>query len=310
MPDDPKSKHAVVSIGTNSTRLLIVEESGDGKLNPLLHRSTGTRLGANLRERGALDPEGVARTLAVVDDYVGEIRNDDVATIDAIATSAMRRATDGAKFASEVERRVGAKLEILPGEREAELSFRGATTAHARKNERAGVLDVGGGSAEYASGRGGIEKKVSCEIGAVRLSEAIPALLGKTVPSDVSALEWQARKFARDRLAALRDFPKPADVFAVGGTMFNAAAIATDRDREAIDGVVLERKKLAELARRFLSMDVDARRSQPRISAQRADIFPAGLLIVDEALDLLGVDSCTVSQADLLYGYLVERYGK
>jgi len=300
------SLHAVVSIGTNSTRLLIARENVDGTLDPIVHRSIGTRLGANLKEAGPLDPQAAARTLSVIDDFARELHSYG-ADVGAIATSAMRRASDGEKFAHEVERRVGARLEILSGPREAELSFVGATAGRVH-DAIVGVVDVGGGSTEYASGKGHVEGRVSCEIGAVRLSEMLPALHGAEVPHDIPALEAEARAIARERLAQLAGFPHPASVFAVGGTMFNAAAISTDRDREDIDGIVLSRAMLTELARKFLAMATALRRVQPRISPQRADIFPAGLLIADEVLDMLHVDECTVSQRDLLYGYLLEKY--
>lgn len=301
-------QHAVVSIGTNSTRVLVAAEE-NGKLVPVLHRSIGTRLGANLRDAGPLDPEGVQRTLAVVDQYANELRAYDT-TLGAIATSAMRRASDGETFRRTVEQHLGVQLEILSGQREAALSFRGATASRSFPGAIVGVLDVGGGSAEYAYGVDGtIKDSLSCEIGAVRLSEAIPALLGATVHVDIPALEAEARAHARERLSPLEAFPRPAQVLVVGGTMFNAAAILADRERESVDGIVLARHALAHLARRFLAMDTATRRVQPRISPQRADIFPAGLLIVDEALALLGVSECTVSQLDLLYGYLIERKG-
>lgn len=301
------SLHAIVSIGTNSTRLLIVRESVDGRLEPIVHRSIGTRLGANLKEAGPLDPEARERTLSVINDYAREMQSYG-ADASAIATSAMRRASDGEGFAREVERRVGARLEILSGPREAELSFVGAT-ANRTHHDLVGVIDIGGGSTEYASGKAQVEARVSCEIGAVRLSEAIPALLGAQVPGDIPALEEEARSFARARLAPLTDFLRPSRVFAVGGTMFNAAAIVTDRDREDIDGMVLTRTALTELAHKFLAMDAPVRRVQARISPQRADIFPAGLLIADEALGILSLAECTVSQRDLLYGYLIVKFG-
>ncbi|MGH7684909.1 MAG: Ppx/GppA phosphatase family protein, partial [Vulcanimicrobiaceae bacterium] len=143
------SHHAVVSIGTNSTRVLVVVRNDEGKLAPVLHRSIGTRLGANLKEAGPLDPEGIARTLGVIDEYIGDLRAYET-TLGAIATSAMRRASNGDEFCREVEKRLGVKLEILSGEREAALSFRGATANRASSDTLVGVLDVGGGSAEYA----------------------------------------------------------------------------------------------------------------------------------------------------------------
>lgn len=264
-------------------------------------------MGANLKEAGALDPEARDRTLSVIDDYAREVHSYG-ADVAVIATSAMRRASDGAQFAHEVERRVGARLEILSGPREAELSFIGATANRKHDGELVGVIDIGGGSTEYASGSVQVEGRVSCEIGAVRLSEAIPALLGAEVPGDIPALEEEARAYVRVRLAPLEDFLRPSGVFAVGGTIFNAAAIVADRDREEIDGIVLSRAMLTDLARTFLAMDTPVRRVQPRISPQRADIFPAGLLIADEALGILDLDRYTVSQRDLLFGYLIEKY--
>jgi exopolyphosphatase / guanosine-5'-triphosphate,3'-diphosphate pyrophosphatase len=303
-----RAKHAVVSIGTNSTRLLIVGLGAGGRLEPLVQRSIGTRLGANLLELGRLDPDGVARTLDVIDRYAAIVREEHASSA-AIATSAMRRAIDAPAFAAEVERRVGSPLEILPGEREAELSFRGVISAHRGRGKRVGVLDVGGGSAEYACGYDAIEANVSCEIGAVRLSEALPELFGAVRPSDPAGLERRAREHAAERLQPLRGMPVAADVYAVGGTVFNAAVILTESDGGNVDGTLLERRALTELAQRFLGMTIEERRAVPRLSAQRADIFPAGLLIVDEVLRIIEVDRCRVSRADLLYGYLVDRYG-
>jgi len=57
----------------------------------------------------------------------------------------------------------------------------------------------------------------------------------------------------------------------------------------------------------LLALDLEARKAIPHIRPQRADILPAGLIIVDEACRLLDVDAFTVSEADLLLGYLMSR---
>ncbi len=166
---------ALISIGTNSTRLLVI----DGE-RTLAAESTGTRLGAGLHERGTLDPDAKARTLAVIASYMEKVRAS-AAGVACIATSAMRRASDGAAFAHNVAELVGVEPRVLSGDEEAAFSFLGATRK-LRGDAPVGVLDVGGGSTELAvdsparSQRAGrVARTLSLEIGAVRLSERHPA---------------------------------------------------------------------------------------------------------------------------------------
>ncbi|HZW53799.1 MAG TPA: hypothetical protein VFF00_07180, partial [Candidatus Elarobacter sp.] len=170
---------ALVSVGTNSTRLLVLD--GDRRIAA---QSRGTRIGTGIGTTGAIDPAARDRTLAVVDEYVAQSRDLRVTAIDSIATSALRRASDGEAFGAEIAARVGIAPRILGGTEEATYSFLGATASRDGDDE-IGVLDVGGGSAELAvdsprraRANGAVNRALSLEIGAVRLSERHPALLG------------------------------------------------------------------------------------------------------------------------------------
>jgi exopolyphosphatase / guanosine-5'-triphosphate,3'-diphosphate pyrophosphatase len=295
---------ALVSIGTNSTRLLVL----DGERR-LAAESRGTRLGAGIGTTGTIDPAARDRTLAAIDDYVAQARALGVTAIDAIATSAMRRASDGAAFESEVAARVGVAPRILAGSEEATYSFLGAT--HARDGENpVAVLDVGGGSAElaidapaHARASETVQRTLSLEVGAVRLSERHPALLGARALGDDErrTLEDEARADAAAVLGpfgAMRGF---TELIAVGGTVFTASAMISGGLRDGATMTAADREHLiGELLRR----DLDARKAMPHIRPQRADILPAGLIVVDEACRILGVDTITISEADLLLGYL------
>lgn len=295
---------ALISIGTNSTRLLVV----DGEAQ-LAADSTGTRLGAGLAERGRLEPEAKARTLAVVADYMDRVRGFG-ASAACIATSAMRRASDGDAFARDVEALVGAAPRVLSGDEEAAFSFLGAT----RKldgTEPVGVLDVGGGSTELAIDvpararrRGHVARTLSLEIGAVRLSERHPALMGAAALDAPAraALAAAARADATTVLAPLEPLGPVHDLVAVGGTAFTAAAMVAQAPLR--DGVAISSADRARLVDELLARDLAARRALPFIRPQRADILPAGILIVDEACRLLQVDAVRVSVDDLLAGYL------
>jgi exopolyphosphatase / guanosine-5'-triphosphate,3'-diphosphate pyrophosphatase len=295
----------LVSIGTNSTRLLVLD--GDRRLAA---ESRGTRLGAGIGATGAIEPEARDRTLAAIDDYVAQARALGTAQIDAIATSALRRASDGEAFGREVERRVGVAPRILAGSEEGMYSYLGATASRAESDDRIGVLDVGGGSAElavdsprHARQAGAVETVLSLEVGAVRLSERHPALLGARALADdeLHTVEAEARADAASVLApfaALRGF---GELIVVGGTAFTAAAMVAGGIR---DGATMTRADRQRLIDDLLRRDLDARKAMPNIRPQRADILPAGLIVVDEVCTIVGIDTFTVSEADLLLGYL------
>jgi exopolyphosphatase/guanosine-5'-triphosphate,3'-diphosphate pyrophosphatase len=272
--------------------------------------SRGTRLGTALQASGRLDPAARERTLAAVAEYMGTVR-EHRAAIACIATSAMRRAADGADFAAGVRALTGAEPRVLSGDEEATYSFLGATGADGG-SERIGVLDVGGGSSELAVDvprearqRGSVAYTCSVEVGAVRLSERHPALLGHAAaaPPERARLLAEARADAAVVLAPFAAAPAPERLVAVGGSAFTAAAMVAQAPLR--DGVTISAAQRADLLDALLACDLDARKALPFIRPQRADILPAGIAIIDEACRILGVGDVTVSVDDLLAGYLV-----
>jgi exopolyphosphatase / guanosine-5'-triphosphate,3'-diphosphate pyrophosphatase len=301
---------ALISIGTNSTRLLV--QSG---AEILAVDSRGTRLGTGLQHTGRLDPTARERTLAAVADYMLAVR-EHRAAIACIATSAMRRAADGNDFTAEVAALTGVEPHILSGDEEATYSFLGATQA-AGGDEPVAVLDVGGGSTELAidvpamaQQRGTVEYTCSVEVGAVRLAERHPLLLGARAltPDERAEVLAAARADAAGILEPFASAPRPVRLIVVGGSAFTAAAMLAQAPLR--DGVTMDPAQRVELLDDLLSRDLDARKALPFIRPQRADILPAGIAIIDEACRILAVPDIIVSVDDLLAGYLASgAYG-
>jgi exopolyphosphatase/guanosine-5'-triphosphate,3'-diphosphate pyrophosphatase len=296
---------ALISIGTNSTRLLVLNDRGE----IVAIDSRGTRLGTGLAQSGHLDRAACERTLAAVDDYLDVVRELH-ARVACIATSAMRRASDGDAFAAELTARVGFPPRILSGDEEATYSFLGATSG-ASGDEPVGVLDVGGGSSELAvdvparaRSAGAVAFTTSIEIGAVRLAERHPVLLGDAALDDAerAATIAATRRDIAGALAPYAAAPRPARLIVVGGTAFTAASMLAGREER--DGVTMSHAQRTALVDDLLARDLTQRKAMPHIRPQRADILPAGLLIIDEACALLDIDIVTVSTDDLLAGYL------
>jgi len=192
---------ALFSIGTNSTRLLVLRQAQDGA-ERLAAESRGTRIGTGIGATGTLDPAARERTLAAIEEYVEIARRLGVAQADSIATSALRRASDGAEFAEQVAERVGIAPRVLSGEEEATYSFLGATAARGGDDPIA-VLDVGGGSAELAidvprraRDAGAVAKTLSVEIGAVRLSNATRRCSARARSPRTNAARWRKKRAA------------------------------------------------------------------------------------------------------------------
>ena len=280
----PLSKrYAIVSIGTNSTRLLLADVALE---NPRveLARSTGTRIGEGLGERGLLGDEPMKRTLDVIAQLARAVRGHYVRLF-AVATSALRRAENQEEFAERVSALLGVPLRILSGEEEAAASYRGALTAFGTlRGERVGVLDVGGGSTEYAVGDSlQPQDVVSCEIGAVRLTEAVPALAGRDGTIDDAEIA-KAREIARQALEPLTECAAVERLAFVGGTATTAAAIVRGR-RMPVASFRLTRADLQRTLERLLAMKLENRKAVTGIKPQRADILPAGIIVLDAALE-------------------------
>lgn len=235
------------------------------------------------------------------------------APLDCIGTSAMRRGSDADDFAAAVAERTGLLPRVLSGDEEAMYSFLGAT-ANLDGDTPVAVLDVGGGSTELAVDSpsrarhtGRVARTRSIEVGAVRLADRHPALLGATALDDAERtdLDARARADAASVLAPLAGEPRFATLIAVGGTVFTAAVMISQSDRR--DGVTISREERAALIDALLERGLDARKAMPNIRPQRADILPAGLIVVDEACRLLDIDEIRISEDDILAGYLASN---
>ncbi len=299
---------AVVSLGTNTVRLLVCRPDERGRLADVEHGAIGTRLGEGLRDGGNLGAEPRARTLAAVREFAERARVHD-AQIAAIATSAMRRAENGAAFALEVEEVLDAPLQILAGEREAACSFRGATARAERDGLRRAVVDIGGGSTECAVGRDGVlESAASVEIGSVRLTELFPGLAGTTPGAPARAAAALARTFLAEKLAGFGAFGPIGEARCVAGTPLTLGAVAFGSSVETVSGRTLPLAEIEALVDRLLDLDLQARKDLPGMLAQRADVLPAGGLILCETLRLLECDAAKLESDDLLLGFLLETF--
>jgi hypothetical protein len=161
---------AVIDVGTNSTRLLIAEVA-EGRVREVERRSRVTRLGRGVDLSGQLSAEAIEAACEAIADYVAIYQEVGVDAVDAIATSAVRDASNGSAFVAELRERFALSARVLDGEEEARLTYLGATSEHPPPAPTV-VIDIGGGSTELIVGRGPeISFHASLQAGVVRHTE-------------------------------------------------------------------------------------------------------------------------------------------
>jgi exopolyphosphatase/guanosine-5'-triphosphate,3'-diphosphate pyrophosphatase len=291
---------AVIDIGSNSTRLLVADVAG-GRVTPVERRSTVTRLGRGVDLSGQLAAEAIEAACAAVDPYVSTLEEMGAERVDAVATSAVRDATNGSAFVAELRERFALSARVLDGEEEARLTYLGATSEHSPEVPTL-VIDIGGGSTELIVGEGReIEWHTSLQAGVVRHTERhlthdppTPVEL-EALAGDLRGLIEKARAEAPDAEAGI----------AVAGVPTSLAAIEMELvpyEPAKIHGHVLELRSIQRMLSQLASTPLEQRREIPGLHADRAPTIVAGVVTLVEVMRAFGLEKLTVSEHDILYG--------
>lgn len=290
----------VIDVGSNSTRLLVADVA-DGRVAPVARRSTVTRLGRGVDLSGQLASEAIEATCAAVDPYVATLQELGAEKVDAIATSAVRDATNGSAFVAELRERFALSARVLDGDEEARMTYVGATSEHSPEVPTL-VIDIGGGSTELIVGEGREAKwHVSLQAGVGRHTER-HLVHDPPTPVELEALA----KDLRGLIESARAGAPPAEAgIAVAGTPTSLAAIEMELvpyDPQKIHGHVLELPSIQRMLSGLAATPIERRREIPGLHADRAPTIVAGVVTLVETMRAFDLERITVSEHDILYG--------
>ena len=294
---------AVVDLGTNSTRLLVAQVE-NGRVAELERRTTVTRLGQDVDATGRLADEAIARVSEALAGYREMIDRLGAQRIVAVATSAMRDAENGPAFRDEIQERFGIDARTISGDEEARLTFLGATSGR-DSGSQALVIDIGGGSTEYVTGRAGGDPDfhVSTRMGSVRFSE-------RHLKSDPPEHDEMVA-LADDVRAVLaaetrREVRKGVEIgIAVAGTATTLAAIDQELDPydpEKVHGYRVDLPSCERIVAELAALPLAERREVTGLHPDRAPTIVAGAVIMLESMRAFGLDEIEVSESDILHG--------
>ena len=293
---------AAIDIGTNTTRLIVAKVSG-GSLEELERRSVITRLGEGVDKSGVLSAAGIERVEKTLSDYREIVKRLGVTSTLVVATSAFRDASNGGEFLREIERRFGFKVQLLSGNDEALLAFRGATYRRSLMHSVL-VVDIGGGSTELVLGdAAGYSFYVSLDIGAVRLTERF---LHSDPPSaaELDRCATAVRELLAEQIPA-GVLQQPNAAIGNAGTITTLAALdqnLPEYDRERVHGYSVSRQAVREQLARLAALPLAARRQVPALEPERAPVIVAGAIVCSELLDVFALEAIEASELDILDG--------
>jgi exopolyphosphatase / guanosine-5'-triphosphate,3'-diphosphate pyrophosphatase len=294
------SRLAAIDVGSNTILMTVVEPDAHDGLRIVEEAEDQPRLGAGLGETGRLQAEAMQRALQALTRMRDTCRTLNVQRIAAVATAAVREASNASEFVQRV-RELEIPLRVISPEEEAALSLRSAAYRFGAEG-RMLVADIGGGSLELIGAASGtVGFAVSLPLGAVRLTELrlsddnlrrhIQETLVAALPGD----EWRA-----------------ARVIGSGGTFATLASMALARRGEKhreIHGTTIDRDEVRQLLTTLDGMSLEERREVGGLRPERADIIVAGLAVAAELLTMVGTDQATVSGFGLRDGLLLGMSG-
>jgi exopolyphosphatase/guanosine-5'-triphosphate,3'-diphosphate pyrophosphatase len=296
---------ATIDIGTNTTLLLVADVS-HGIVSVLAERAEITRLGRGIGTDGGLGRPGIERTLAVLTDYAAVARAHG-ASLFAIGTEGLRRATNARDFLDPAAQILGAPVEVIDGDREAALTFLAAERSFPEQAKGTTVvIDIGGGSTEIIVARAGrMEFRRSLPMGSVRLTE-------KHVRSDpAGATDMEA--IASEIAQHLANVPFPAGpltLIGTAGTVTTLAAMSlglTSYDPARVHGHRLTLVALEQQIQRLRASTQAERETMAGLDPKRADVVLAGACILQHIALGAQVPEILVSDRGIRWGLLFEK---
>ena len=290
---------AALDIGTNSTRLLLTDGERD-----LRREAVITRLGRGVDQNRRIDDDAAAATVDVLRRYGDAIREAGAEHVRCIATSASRDAENREAFFDAAEEALGVRPELVSGAEEGRLTFAGATRDLDPDDGPFLVVDIGGGSTEFALA----DDVLSVDVGAVRLTEQWL----RSDPPTAEELSQSIHVVLAHLEDVVRELPATKEaktlVF-VAGTATTVAAVEIglhEWDRDAVHGFRLTRAAAEDVFRTLATESLEERKHNPGLEPARADVIVGGCCVLVAVMRFFEVESAVVSDADLLDGIAAE----
>ncbi|MBE7438101.1 MAG: Ppx/GppA family phosphatase [Spirochaetales bacterium] len=299
---------ATIDIGTNSVHMAIMRLDATGHYEILTREKEAVRLGSGSHDLDLIKPEAMERALHALERFC-RIARDYEAEIRAVATSAVREATNQADFLRELEKRCQIHCEVVSGTEEARLIYLGILMGMPLFERRILAIDIGGGSTEFTVGERGLTLfSVSLKLGAIRLTDRFFS----REPISKENVK-QCRSFIRTALSGLQQEVRSHGFEVAVGSSGTIETLAAMSNRATELPESLTAARLNQITEQILSIRQASERARlPGLDGKRADIIVGGAVLLSEIMNTLQIKELRISRYALREGILfdsLERLG-
>ena len=301
-------KIASIDIGSNTVRLLVLEFDENLNFQTLISRRVITRLGEGMDIHGKLMQPRMSATLSALSTFQQDCLDHGNPPLHAVATSAVREASNGKKFIGLARETTGIEIEIIPWEEEARLTLEGVFWKIPHENRKILTLDIGGGSTEFILSEGkNIVGFCSSPLGVVRLTEKF------IHQHPVDNVEYEnLTTHLRNKLQAIKKKLSafmPQVLIGTAGAVTTLAALRDNiypYDPEKIHGALLPRQDVETLLQELKEKSLNERLKLKPLEPGREDLIIAGTVIVLETMRAFQCDPLLVSEYSLREGIILK----
>ncbi|MCF8373253.1 MAG: hypothetical protein K9H64_16660 [Bacteroidales bacterium] len=305
---------AVIDLGTNTFNMIIVDVDADKQIKPVYQKKLPAKLGKGGINKNEIGPEAFQRGLAFLKEHAETIAQFDVDKTIAIATSAIRSAKNGSDFVLRAQLETGIAIEVIDGDREADLIFKGVSLLMPLTHEYNLVLDIGGGSCEFIlANENGVKFRKSYDLGMARLLERFD-MSDPVTEDEIETIRAYLGNELEDLIAEMKNYPLRI-LTGTSGSFDALANMVSHRFHQKplpIDHEVftIELNQLMELINLMYATTLRQKGDIPGMDLIRIEMIVPACIFIQYVIDNLGIERIYQSPYAIKQGAIIEAFVK
>ncbi len=275
---------AIIDLGTNTFNLLVAEVKENNDYNILLETKYPAKIGKGGINNNMITPEAFERGFKALETHLNTLKEFNVESINCFATAALRSANNGNEFVKQVKEKYNLDINIIPGQKEAELIFDGVKQVVPIGDKKVLIMDIGGGSTEFIiANKNGVLWKHSFNLGAARMLD----YLNPSDPIKQEEIE-KTEQYITNHIELLFEEMNNHEIDTLIGSSGSfdtiAAMIAAEEhphlDMFKITNYEIDLNLYEKLHQKYLNSTLEERMNMKRMDPTRVDMIVLASVII------------------------------